>query len=105
MRQLIRPGAILLFLGVAACGDSSKPAPPPSAPIRMACTTPQEAGMKALDVTRKLTEALDAKRITADEFRAFDATLGVGRRAWSERQDLKAYCGSLEKVVQDAKLQ
>lgn len=105
MAKWLRTGSILLFLGLAGCGDSSKPAALPSPPVHMACTTPDEAGLKAGDVTRKLAEALDAKRITYDDYRGFDATLGVGRRAWAEKQDLKAYCASLEKVVNDAGLQ
>jgi hypothetical protein len=107
MQTLWRTGAILtLFLALAACGDSGKkPATPPSAPVRMACTTPEEAGHKAEDVTKKLTEALDAKRISYADYQGYNATLGVGRTAWSEKHDLKGYCDALAKVISDAGLQ
>ena len=111
MQTLWRTGAILtlflgLILGLGACGDSGKtPATPPSPPIRMACTTPEEAGHKAEDVTKRLAEALTAKRISEDDFRGYNATIGVGMRAWSEKQDLKGYCAALAKVVSDAGLE
>lgn len=94
-----------LFL--AACDNSTpqKPATPPSAPVRMACATPEQAGLKAADVTRKLSEAATAKRITEDEYRAFNAAMGEGLRAWAEKQDLKGYCAALDKIVTDAGLQ
>ena len=107
MQTVWRTGLILsVCLGLVACGDSAKkPATPPSPPIHMVCTTPTQAGQKAQDVTKKLAEALTAKRINEDDFRGYNATLGVGMRAWSEKQDLKAYCAALEKVVTDAGLQ
>jgi hypothetical protein len=107
MHPVWRIGAVLtVFLGLAACGDSAKkPATPPSAPIRMACTTPEEAWHKAEDVTKRLAEAVSAKRISEDDYRGFNATIGSGMRAWSEKQDLKGYCAALEKVVTDAGLQ
>lgn len=93
-------------LSLAACGD---PAPKQSAgaskPIRMVCTTPEQAGLKAQDITRKLAEARKAGAISQDEYVAFNATIGDGLRGWSERQDLKAYCAALDRVVQDANLQ
>ena len=94
-----------VFLGVAGCGDNgTKPPTPPSPPIHMACTTPEQAGQKAADVTKKLAEAVTAKRISQDDYNAHNATIGTGLRAWSEKQDLKAYCAALDKVVTDAAL-
>ena len=106
MRTVRIFGAISVgLLGLGACNDSTnKPATPPSPAIRMACTTPEQAAQKAADVTCKLSEALTAKRISEDDYRAYNATFGAGLRAWSEKQDLKAYCGALDKVVSDAAL-
>ena len=103
MRKVV-PAALIstVLLGLAACDNSAnKASTPASPPVRMACTTPEEAGKKAQDITRKLGEALTAKRITEDDYRALNVTLGNGFQAWSERQDLKAYCAALDKVVKD----
>ena len=107
MRNVWRAGAIsTCLLGLAACDNSAnKPATPPSPPIHMACVTPEQAAQKAADITRKLAEAVTAKRISEDDYRAHNVTFGAGLRAWSEKQDLKAYCAALDKVVKDAALQ
>jgi hypothetical protein len=106
MKRLWRAAAILVaVLGLASCDNSAKkPAAPPAAPIRMSCMNPQEAGLKARDITIRLGEELTAKRISDEDYRAFVATLNVGYQAWGERQDLKAYCAALDKVVNDAGL-
>ncbi|MBI1213809.1 MAG: hypothetical protein GC190_20300 [Alphaproteobacteria bacterium] len=106
--QRLKPAALVLtaLVVLAACDNGgNKASTPPSPPVSMACTTPAEAGKKAQDITRKLGEALSAKRISDDDFRAYTATLGTGLQAWSERQDLKGYCAALDKVVNDAGLQ
>jgi hypothetical protein len=96
---------LCLTLTVASCGESSnKPAAPASPPIHMACTTPEQAGLKAADITRKLVEQKKAGTITQDEYAGYNNTLGQGLRAWAERQDLKAYCAALDRVVKDAGL-
>lgn len=77
---------------------------PTSPPFHVSCMNPQEAGLKARDITVKLGEALTAKRISDEDYRAYIATLNVGYSAWGERQDLKAYCAALDKVVNDAGL-
>jgi len=106
MRNVPRAALIsTVLLGLAACDNGpSKPSTPASAPVHMACTTPEEAGKKAQDITRKLGEALSAKHITEDEYRSLNLTLGSGFQAWSEHQDLKAYCAALDKVVHDGGL-
>jgi hypothetical protein len=70
----------------------------------MACTTPEQAGLKAQDITRKLVEAKKQDAISQDEYVAYNNTLGEGLRAWSERGDLVAYCRTLERIVKDAGL-
>lgn len=93
-------------VALAACGDSTpKQSAGQSKPIRAACTTPEQAGLKAQDITRKLAEARKAGTITQDEYVAYNNTMGDGMAAWAERQDLKAYCAALARVVQDANLQ
>ena len=107
MRNVWAVGGIsALVLALAACGDGSKPpAAPTSPPIHTACTTPEQAGQKATDVTKKLAEAVTAKRMSEDDYRVHNATLRAGLRAWGEKRDLKAYCAALEKIVNDAALQ
>jgi hypothetical protein len=101
----IQSFVLLACLAVAGCGDSSqKQASVPSAPVKPACTTPEQAGMKAGDITRKLVEARKAGQITPDQYTALNNTMSNGFRAWAERQDLKAYCAALDKVVTDAGL-
>lgn len=97
---------IVTALALAACGDTTpKQSAGSSKPIRMACTTPEQAGFKAQDITRKLAEARKAGTISQDEYVAYTNTIGEGMAAWSERQDLRAYCAALARVVQDASLQ
>ena len=98
---------LLAFLALAGCGDSSPPAKSAGArpPVRAACTTPEQAGLKAGDVTRKLVEDKMAGKITQDQYDGFNNTMGQGLRAWSERNDLAAYCNALNRIVTDAALQ
>ncbi len=98
--------SILAALALAACGESApKQSAGTSKPVRMACRTPDEAGMKAQDITRKLAEARKNTTITQDEYVAFNNTMSDGFRTWAERQDLRAYCATLQRVVTDAGLQ
>jgi hypothetical protein len=99
--------SFLALLALAACGDSGKPkqSSGDSKPIRLACTTPEQAGLKASDIQRKLAEARKAGGITQDQYIAYNNTVGEGLRAWAERQDLKAYCAALQRVVADSGLQ
>ena len=100
---------ILACLALAACGESTPQGRQKSAgaspPMHLACTTPDQAGLKARDVTHKLVEAKKTGKITPDQYNAFNATMGQGLNAWSERQDLVAYCGALDRIVKDAGLQ
>lgn len=96
----------LVALALAACGDST---PQPKAvakspPIRMACTTPEQAGLKAQDITRKLVEARKDGAITQDQYVAFITALSDGFRVWGETQNLAGYCAALQSVVTDAAL-
>ena len=94
---------VLTFLALAACGDSKKPSSS-SPPVRVACTTPEQAGLKAADITRKLVEAKKQGTISQDQYIAFNNTMSVGFRAWAERQDLRTYCATLDRLVKDAAL-
>lgn len=97
--------AIVLLTALAACGDSSKKQNAGSnPPVHMACTTPEQAGLKATDITRRLVEEKKAGSISADQYTAFNNTMSQGLQAWSDRQDLKSYCAALDRVVQDAGL-
>jgi hypothetical protein len=98
---------LVLSLVLAACGDSGKPKQSAGAskPVRMACRTIDEAAMKAQDITRKLAEGRKAGTITQDEYVAYTNTVSDGLSAWAERQDLRAYCAALQRVVTDASFQ
>lgn len=106
MRPIVKLAVCLPLLWLAACGESAPPqSSGASPPIRMACTTPEQAGAKAQDITHKLVEARKQGAITQDQYVAFNNTMGNGFRAWAERQDLKAYCATLDRVAKDANLQ
>lgn len=100
------PIILIAALALAACGESTpKQSAGSSKPIRTACATPEQAGLKAQDITRKLAEARKAGTINQDQYVAFTNTMSDGLRDWAERQDLKAYCATLERIVADAGLQ
>jgi hypothetical protein len=106
MTKLWRAAAIsTAVLSLAGCDNSAtkKPAPASTA-VHVSCANPQEAGLKARDITVRLGEELTAKRISDEDYRGYVAMLNVGYEAWGERQDLKAYCAALDKVVNDAGL-
>lgn len=91
---------------LSACGDSSqKTSAAQSPPVRLACTTPEQAGAKAADITRKLVEAKKQGTITQDQYLAFNTMMSNGFRAWAERQDLRTYCLTLDQIVKGASLQ
>ncbi len=94
----------LAILALTACGDSAQKPSSSSPPVRVACTTPEQAGLKAADITRKLVEAKKQGTITQDQYIAFNNMMSVGFRAWAERQDLKTYCSTLDRLVKDAAL-
>jgi len=97
--------AIVILTALAACGDSSKKqVTTRSQPVLVACTTPEQAGLKAADITRRLVEEKKAGTISADQYTAFNNTMSAGLQAWADRQDLKAYCAALDRVVKDAAL-
>jgi hypothetical protein len=108
---MVRVRYLLLaaFAALTACGENTPEQKQQSAgaspPIRLACTTPEQAGAKAQDVTRKLLEARKQGAITQDEYVAFNMTMSGGLRAWAEQQDLKSYCAALDRIVTDAQLE
>jgi hypothetical protein len=104
MRRVLVVTACLVL---TACGESAPPkqSAGASAPVRMACTTPQQAGLKAQDVTRKLVEARKQGAITPEQYVAYNNTFSQGLSAWAETQNLPAYCATLDRIVKDAGLQ
>ena len=95
---------ILVLFALAACGESTPQQKTGSPPLRIACTTPEQAGLKAGDITRKLVEAKKTGTITQDQYDAYNTTMGQGLQAWSERQDLVAYCSALNQIATGAGL-
>jgi hypothetical protein len=96
--------AIAVLTALAACGDSSKKQTTSGPPVLVACTTPEQAGLKAADITRRLVEAKKAGTISAEQYAAYNNTMSTGLQSWSEHQDLRAYCAALDRVVKDAGL-
>lgn len=93
------------LLALASCGESTPKTAGAKPPVRLACATPEQAGLKAQDITGKLVEARKQGKITPDEYAALNDTMSNGFRDWAERQDLKAYCATLDRIVKDAGLQ
>jgi hypothetical protein len=91
-----------VILALAACGEQAPKQSSP--PVRVACTTPEQAGQRAQDITHKLVEARKQGKITPEEYAALNNTMSNGFRDWADRQDLKAYCATLDRVVKDAGL-
>lgn len=97
--------AVFALTALAACGDASKKQNAgTSPPVRVACTTPEQAGLKAADITSRLVDQKKAGTISPEQYAALNNTLSQGLQAWSDHQDLKAYCAALDRVVQDAGL-
>jgi hypothetical protein len=106
MRTFATITACLPLLVLTACGESTPPqgSSGASPPMRTACTTPEQAGAKAQDITHKLVEARKTGTITQDQYVAFNTTMSNALLAWSEKQDLKAYCAALDRIATDANL-
>lgn len=106
MRKFTTVAACSALLALAACGESAPPqgTSGTSPPMRTACTTPEQAGAKAQDITHKLVEARKTGAITQDQYVAFNTTMSNGLRDWAEKQDLKAYCATLDRIATDANL-
>lgn len=96
--------ALVVLVATAACGDSTNKQTSGS-PVHMACTTPEQAGLKAADITRKLVEQKKQGTISPEQYATFNSTMSQGFTAWADRQDLKSYCAALNRVVKDASLQ
>lgn len=96
---------LLALAGLAACGDApKKQTSSQDTPVRKACTTPEQAGARAAEITRKLVERRRKDAITADEYATYNTMMSAGFRAWAEHQDLKAYCAALDRVSTGAAL-
>lgn len=97
---------VLLFLAaIPGCGEApKKQAASQEATIRKPCTTPEQAGARAAEITRKLVEQRRKDAITADEYATYNSMMGAGFKAWAEQQDLKAYCAALDRISKDAAL-
>jgi len=106
MRTFTTIAACLPLLILTACGESTPPqgSSGTSPPMRTACTTPEQAGAKAQDITHKLVEGRKTGTITQDQYVAFNTTMSNALLAWSEKQDLKAYCAALDRIATDANL-
>jgi hypothetical protein len=97
--------ALLLLAAIPACGEApKKQATSQEAAIRKPCTTPEQAGARAAEITRKLVEQRRKDAITADEYATYNSMMGAGFKAWAEQQDLKAYCATLDQVSARAAL-
>lgn len=101
--------ALVLLAGLTACGeqaDTSKTgnAAAKAPPVRVACRTPEEAGLKAAEITQRLVELRRQGALSAEEYAAFNSQMSAGLTAWSERQDLRTYCLTLHRIVTGAKL-
>ncbi len=96
---------VVALATLSACGDSSKQqAASSSPPVRKACTTPEQAGMKAAELTRKLIELKKQGTISAEEYNSLNGMMSSAFRSWAEQQDLKSYCATLERVTKAAGL-
>lgn len=93
------------FLVLAACGEAPKKrTATEDRPARQTCTSPEEAGAKAAEITRKLVEQRRKSILTDEEYASFNDMMSAAFKAWAETQDLKAYCLRLEGVATSAKL-
>ncbi len=105
---IMRPSIIILVAALAtlsACGESSKQQTASSSPpVRKSCTTPEQAGTKAADLTRKLIELKKQGTISTEEYSSLNGMMSNAFRAWAEQQDLKSYCTTLDRVSKAAGL-
>lgn len=96
---------LLSLAAIPACGEApKKQASSQEATIRKPCTTPEQAGARAAEITRKLVEQRRKDAITADGYATYNTMMSAGFKAWAEHQDLKAYCAALDRVAKDAGL-
>jgi hypothetical protein len=105
---IMKTRTILVLLSLSAlvaCGEApKKQAATQEQQLRKPCTTPEQAGTRAAEITRKLVERRRADAITADQYAAYNNMMSAGFKSWAERQDLKAYCATLDRVSKEAAL-
>ena len=90
---------------LAACGEApKKQTSAENRPVAPTCTSPEQAGLKAAEITRKLVERRKKSLMTEEEYAGFNNMMSAAFKAWAETQDLKAYCGKLDKVATAAGL-
>jgi hypothetical protein len=97
--------AFFSFLVLATCGEAPKNQPAgEKRPVAQTCTSPEQAGAKAAEITSKLVEYRKKSLMTDEEYARFNNMMSVAFKAWAETQDLAAYCSRLDKVATTAKL-
>jgi len=97
--------AFCSFLVLATCGEPpKKQTAAEHLPARQTCTSPEQAGAKAAEITRKLVEQRRKSLMTDEEYANLNDMMSAAFKAWAETQDLKAYCGRLDRVATSAKL-
>ena len=97
--------ALCSALTLAACGEApKKQAATEDRLVVQACTSPEQAGTKAANITRKLVERRKKSLMTDEEYARFNSMMSAAFQAWAETQDLKAYCAKLDMVATAAGL-
>jgi hypothetical protein len=96
---------LLSLAAIPACGEApKKQSSSQQTTVRVPCTTPEQAGARAAEITRKLVERRRQDTLTADQYATYNSMMSAGFQAWAEKQDLKAYCATLDKVSREAAL-
>jgi hypothetical protein len=95
----------LSFLALAACGEAPKKKAEAEARAAVqTCTSPEQAGARAADITRKLVAQRRKSILTDEEYVRLNNMMSAAFKAWAETQDLTAYCTKLERVATEANL-
>jgi hypothetical protein len=93
------------LLVLATCGEAPRDRTAgEKRPVAQTCTSPEQAGAKAAEITSKLVEHRKKSLMTDEEYARFNNMMSAAFKAWAETQDLAAYCARLDKVATTAKL-